>query len=70
MMLRSLDVRTFASEYPMKHDPHQRRPSSEPRPRMRYEKPAVISDEVFETLALSCAQANEAVCPGGNPNRS
>ena len=35
-----------------------------------YEKPAVISEEVFETLALSCAAANPFVCPGGNPDRS
>ena len=40
------------------------------RPRKPYERPAVISDEVFETLALSCAKANPFVCPGGNPNRS
>ena len=38
--------------------------------RKPYEAPAVISDEVFETLALSCAKANAFVCPGGNPNRS
>ena len=30
----------------------------------------MISDEVFETLALSCAKANAFVCPGGNPDRS
>ena len=40
------------------------------RPKKPYERPAVISDEVFETLALSCAKANAFVCPGGNPNRS
>jgi hypothetical protein len=40
------------------------------RPRKPYERPAVISDEVFETLALSCAKANRFVCPGGNPDRS
>ena len=40
------------------------------RTRKRYEPPAVISDEVFETLALSCAKANAFVCPGGNPDRS
>lgn len=40
------------------------------RARKPYEAPAVISDEVFETLALSCAKANAFVCPGGNPNRS
>mgnify|MGYP000866689265 CR=1 FL=1 len=40
------------------------------RPRKPYERPAVVSDEVFETLALSCAKANGFVCPGGNPDRS
>jgi len=38
--------------------------------RLPYEKPAVISEEVFETLALSCARANSVVCRGGNPDRS
>lgn len=38
--------------------------------RLPYEKPAVLSEEVFETLALSCARANPGVCPGGNPDRS
>ncbi len=42
----------------------------QPRPRKPYERPAVISDEVFETLALSCAKANQFTCPGGNPDRS
>jgi hypothetical protein len=41
-----------------------------PQPRLPYEPPAVISEEVFETLALSCARANQFVCPGGNPDRS
>lgn len=39
-------------------------------PRRPYIPPAVISDDVFETLALSCAKANRFVCPGGNPDRS
>jgi hypothetical protein len=30
--------------------------------KLPYERPAVISDEVFETLALSCANAR-FVCP-------
>jgi hypothetical protein len=38
--------------------------------RRPYEAPAVISEEVFETLALSCAKANPFACPGGNPDRS
>jgi len=48
----------------------QKRDQRPERPRKPYERPAVISDEVFETLALSCAKANPFVCPGGNPNRS
>jgi hypothetical protein len=40
------------------------------RTRLPYEPPAVISEEVFETLALSCAKANPFACPGGNPDRS
>ncbi|HET6611190.1 MAG TPA: hypothetical protein VFG83_04345 [Kofleriaceae bacterium] len=39
-------------------------------PRLPYERPQVISEEVFETLALSCAQSNPFACPGGNPDRS
>jgi hypothetical protein len=38
--------------------------------RLPYQPPSVISEEVFETLALSCAKANPFVCPGGNPDRS
>jgi hypothetical protein len=38
--------------------------------RPAYEKPRVVSEEVFETLALSCARANPFACPGGNPDRS
>ncbi len=45
-------------------------PPAIPRPRRPYERPEVISDEVFETLALSCARANRLSCPGGNPDRS
>jgi hypothetical protein len=32
-------------------------------PRLPYEKPSVIAEEVFETLALSCAKATIAT-PG------
>jgi|JI10StandDraft_1071094.scaffolds.fasta_scaffold01314_6 hypothetical protein len=39
-------------------------------PRRPYERPAVVSDEVFETMALSCAKANRFTCPGGNPQSS
>ncbi len=35
--------------------------------RLPYEPPAVVSEEVFETLALSCASANPFVC-GGMPS--
>lgn len=34
--------------------------------RLPYERPAVISDEVFETLALSCANARFVCPPSGN----
>ena len=39
-------------------------------PRRPYERPAVVSDEVFETMALSCAKSNRFTCPGGNPQSS
>ena len=39
------------------------------RPRKPYERPAVISDEVFETLALSCSRSRFS-CPPGSGNRS
>jgi hypothetical protein len=42
---------------------------SSPAARLPYERPAVLAEEVFETLALSCAQAR-VKCPPGNPNRS
>lgn len=38
--------------------------------RRPYERPAVVSDEVFETMALSCAKANRFTCPGTVPNSS
>ena len=38
--------------------------------RLPYQPPAVISEDVFETLALSCAKANPIVCKGSNPDRS
>lgn len=37
--------------------------------RQPYEKPQVVSEEVFETLALSCAKTTGALCPDG-PERS
>ena len=45
-------------------------PDDEAPARLPYEPPAIISEQVFETLALSCAKANPFVCPGGNPDRS
>jgi hypothetical protein len=39
-------------------------------PRRPYERPAVVTDEVFETMALSCAKSNRFTCPGGNPQSS
>ena len=41
----------------------------EPKAKLPYERPAVISTEVFETLALACASTRFA-CPPGNPDRS
>jgi hypothetical protein len=46
----------------------QPEPGTEKR-RLPYERPAVISTEVFETLALACASTRFA-CPPGNPDRS
>ena len=54
------------------HKDTQTRPApdvSGPTGKLPYERPAVISDEVFETLALSCANAR-FVCPPGSGNRS
>ena len=49
----------------------EKRPTSAPnKTRLPYQQPRVVSEEVFETLALSCARANAFVCPGGNPNKS
>lgn len=41
----------------------------EPPRRLPYERPAVVSDEVFETLALSCANAPR-LCSPSSPNQS
>ncbi|MCG8418780.1 MAG: hypothetical protein MJE77_12655 [Proteobacteria bacterium] len=38
--------------------------------RLPYEPPAVISEEVFETLALSCSKDNPVQCRPGFPTRS
>lgn len=46
-------------------------PKNEPETKQRlpYERPAVVSDEVFETLALSCANAAR-LCVPSSPNQS
>lgn len=49
-------------------DKHTEKPVEDAR--LPYQPPAVITEEVFETLALSCAKANLVVCQGGNPDRS
>ncbi len=41
------------------------RPEEPPPRRLPYERPAVISEEVFETMALSCASGDPFSCPGG-----
>lgn len=46
------------------------KPQPAPTTRRPYERPAVVSEEVFETMALSCAKANRFTCPGGNPQSS
>lgn len=48
----------------------QKKPEPPPATRRPYERPAVVSDEVFETMALSCAKANRFTCPGTVPNSS
>ncbi len=52
-------------------DPQERAPTvPSPAVRLPYERPAVVSEEVFETMALSCGMANRFSCPGSNPDRS
>ena len=41
----------------------ERTPKQTPERKLPYERPAVISDEVFETLALSCASARLVCTP-------
>ena len=43
---------------------HEEKP---PRERLPYEPPAVISEEVFETLALSCGK-DGPICLGQPPS--
>ncbi len=47
----------------MTEDPKDETPQLATSRKLPYERPAVISDEVFETLALSCANAR-FVCGG------
>jgi hypothetical protein len=47
-------------------DPNASQPQPPAPRKLPYERPAVISDEVFETLALSCANARFVCPPGGN----
>lgn len=49
---------------------NDKKPDRAPLTRKPYERPAVVTDEVFETMALSCAKANRFSCPGGNPQSS
>jgi hypothetical protein len=53
----------------MKDEKDNLAPESAPKRRLPYERPQVISAEVFETLALACASTRFA-CPPGNPDRS
>lgn len=48
-----------------KDDGAQRTPEA----KLPYERPSVISEEVFETLALSCANAR-GICSPSSPNQS
>ncbi len=53
----------------MNEDQKDRQPRPSLEAKLPYERPAVISEEVFETLALSCANA-QFVCPPGSTDRS
>jgi len=41
-----------------------------PDKREAYEPPAVISEDVFETMALSCTNLGPINCPAGSPANS
>lgn len=53
----------------MSQDPRDDAKPSTSEPKLPYERPAVISEEVFETLALSCANMIR-VCAPSDPNQS
>lgn len=44
-------------------------PSDGPGQKLPYERPGVVSEEVFETLALSCNRGRGS-CDPGSPDRS
>lgn len=44
--------------------------SDDPPERLPYEPPAVISEEVFETLALACGKVAGPICEAGGPGNS
>lgn len=48
----------------------QKKTEQTPTRRRPYQRPEVLSEEVFETMALSCAKANRFTCPGTVPNSS
>jgi hypothetical protein len=49
----------------MKKEPQdEQTPRASEERKLPYERPAVTSDEVFETLALSCSMARFACIPG------
>lgn len=52
------------------HSHRESDPADDGGQRLPYEPPQVISEEVFETMALSCAKTGDFACPGGNPDRS
>jgi hypothetical protein len=43
-----------------------RAPAPRPSGKLPYERPAVISEDVFETLALSCVRTGFSCPPAGN----
>lgn len=41
-----------------------------PKAKLPYEKPGVVSDHVFETLALSCHGGHPTLCGGDDHNNN
>jgi hypothetical protein len=53
----------------MPNPPNPKDDESPPTPRLPYEPPAVMSEEVFETLAAICGKLGGAKCQlGGGAN--